>query len=361
MTARFAHVNLVAENLERLVAFYVDAFGCARGVERVYETPEQTAALARGLGVGGLTLRGIHLVLPGHGADGPTLEVFQYEPRLPRPAAGPNTPGFGHVAFLVDDVEAACARVVASGGSAVGEVVTVPYPTGGRLSWRYVRDPEGNFVELQTKLDADDDRETADGASSLRVRLERVTAFVADAAGAPCALCDRPLCRHEAVLSYAAGRLDAPLCLGCLAEDLGRAPTPLRDELAGYVLRKDCLSRAWADASRAEGFAVDAPPRCLWPAGDAIIAAATAAPAPRDPPDPLDPPHASARWDAGDTGCGELVFELRSRLAALAPGETLHLTARDPGAPQDLPSWCRLTGNRLAAARPPDYWIQRRS
>jgi tRNA 2-thiouridine synthesizing protein A len=44
------------------------------------------------------------------------------------------------------------------------------------------------------------------------------------------------------------------------------------------------------------------------------------------------------RWDAGHMGCGELVMQLRERLAGLAPGELLELTARDLGAPADLPS-----------------------
>ena len=52
-------------------------------------------------------------------------------------------------------------------------------------------------------------------------------------------------------------------------------------------------------------------------------------------------------WDAGDLGCGELVLELRTRLSAMRPGQVLRLIARDPGAPQDLPAWCRMTGHTL--------------
>lgn len=66
------------------------------------------------------------------------------------------------------------------------------------------------------------------------------------------------------------------------------------------------------------------------------------------------------RWDAGDIGCGELVVELRRRLAVLPVGSLLELVARDPGAPDDLPAWCRLTGHALIEARPPSYVIRRR-
>jgi tRNA 2-thiouridine synthesizing protein A len=64
-------------------------------------------------------------------------------------------------------------------------------------------------------------------------------------------------------------------------------------------------------------------------------------------------------WDAGDLGCGELVLELRMRMARLAPGQVLRLIARDPGAPADLPAWCRLTGHTLVSGEHPVYVIRR--
>ncbi len=67
---------------------------------------------------------------------------------------------------------------------------------------------------------------------------------------------------------------------------------------------------------------------------------------------------AADELDAGSRGCGELVVELKLRMRALAPGELLKLTARDPGAPEDLPAWCRLTGHVLRAASHPVYWIE---
>lgn len=69
---------------------------------------------------------------------------------------------------------------------------------------------------------------------------------------------------------------------------------------------------------------------------------------------------AAAEWDAGDTGCGELVLELRFRLDALKSGQIMRLTARDPGAPADIPAWCRMTGNPLVGGQPPVYLIQRK-
>lgn len=68
----------------------------------------------------------------------------------------------------------------------------------------------------------------------------------------------------------------------------------------------------------------------------------------------------SATWDAGDMGCGELIVLLRARVRALAPGEILRVIARDPGAPEDLPAWSRLTGHRLVRAEHPVYEFARR-
>jgi tRNA 2-thiouridine synthesizing protein A len=66
-------------------------------------------------------------------------------------------------------------------------------------------------------------------------------------------------------------------------------------------------------------------------------------------------------WDAGDLGCGELVIHLRNRLRAM-PGQVLRLTARDPGAPADIPAYCRMTGHELLNEDPAQftYWIRAR-
>lgn len=69
---------------------------------------------------------------------------------------------------------------------------------------------------------------------------------------------------------------------------------------------------------------------------------------------------ADQEWDAGEMGCGELVLELRTRMRALAPGQVFRLVAHDPGAPEDLPAWCSMTGHSLLSAEHPVYHIQRK-
>ena len=81
---------------------------------------------------------------------------------------------------------------------------------------------------------------------------------------------------------------------------------------------------------------------------------------PAVPPAAADPP-VVAIWNAGALGCGDLVLELRLRLAALPAGGVLELRADDPGAPLDLLAWCRLTGHAMLQARHPHYRIARKA
>lgn len=152
--AHFGHVNLVARDWRRLADFYVRVLGCTLvPPERDYRGP----TLEAGTGIAGAALRGAHLRLPGHGPDGPTLEIYQYETG---PAALPTAvdrPGFGHLAFGVPDVAAARATVLAEGGRAVGEIVTSTTADRRRVTWTYVTDPEGNIVELQAWAEPSDE------------------------------------------------------------------------------------------------------------------------------------------------------------------------------------------------------------
>jgi catechol 2,3-dioxygenase-like lactoylglutathione lyase family enzyme len=143
---RYVHTNLVARDWRALARFYQEAFGC----QPISPEREQHAEwVGRGVGVPGLRLRGVHLRLPGYGEDGPTLEIYTYEPLLDAPAPEPNRPGFGHLAFAVDDVVATAERVLACGGRPLGDVTSARVEGVGTLEFVYVRDPEGNVLELQ--------------------------------------------------------------------------------------------------------------------------------------------------------------------------------------------------------------------
>jgi catechol 2,3-dioxygenase-like lactoylglutathione lyase family enzyme len=93
---------------------------------------------------------GVHLRLPGYGENGPTLEVFRYSEEEPPGAPASNRRGYGHLAFLVDDVTAMAETIVRHGGGLLGEIVTREIPGAGLLTFAYAFDPEGNIVEIQS-------------------------------------------------------------------------------------------------------------------------------------------------------------------------------------------------------------------
>lgn len=188
-------------------------------------------------------------------------------------------------------------------------------------------------------------------------RAAEVIADLQRLRGAACAGCGRTLCGHQALISRAMGFRDRPHCHHCLARQLGRGADDLRDQAHAHLMHQGCHRQGWQWADTQEGVATGTRPACLWPA-HATGAPTTAA-------RPVLPTTATAvavdaRFDAGDMGCGDLVMELRLQMQALAPGQVLELTARDPGAPADLPAWCGMTGHTLLQAIPPRYWIRRK-
>ena len=94
-------------------------------------------------------IQGVHLKLPGYDDNGPTLEVFQYNHAEEANVSMPNKPGFGHIAFSVENVEDIKKLVLEMGGSMVGNVVKVDLLGVGHLEFVYMRDPENNIIEIQ--------------------------------------------------------------------------------------------------------------------------------------------------------------------------------------------------------------------
>lgn len=147
MQAKYVHTNLIAKDWRKLVKFYTDVFGCSLvPPERDY----QGDALDAGTGLKGAHLTGAHLRLPGYDEHGPTLEIYNYNQLMPHPEPAVNRPGFGHIAFEVDDVHEARKAVEANGGGVIGEIVTLTTKVGTKVTWCYMTDPEGNILELQS-------------------------------------------------------------------------------------------------------------------------------------------------------------------------------------------------------------------
>ena len=144
---RYAHTNLISRDWRTLAKFYIDLFGCELvPPERDYSG----AALEAGTGLPGAAMSGAHLRLPGHGPQGPTLEIYTYTNLAQGSPPQVNCPGYAHLAFEVASVADARREVLAAGGAPVGEIVTLATAAGRKVTWCYVTDPEGNIIELQS-------------------------------------------------------------------------------------------------------------------------------------------------------------------------------------------------------------------
>lgn len=143
---KYVHTNIISKDWEKLAEFYIQTFGC-----KIVPPIRNQAGewLARGTGVKNAKLQGAHLLLPGYGENGPTLEIYKYEEIEDQQAVNPNTRGFGHIAFEVDDVKLTLEELVKNGGESFGEITSRRVDGVGEITFVYARDPDGNLIELQ--------------------------------------------------------------------------------------------------------------------------------------------------------------------------------------------------------------------
>ena len=188
-------------------------------------------------------------------------------------------------------------------------------------------------------------------------RTSKLQATVAWLTGRRCTTCNAVLCGHGAVLAVVLGYKHEPRCARCVAAELRETPDSLADRALQWIVRRDCFAHVWRRASDAEGHGRNDRPPCSFTAAPAPTAATTS---PEAGATRTTAAKATATYDAGDLGCGDLVLELRTQLRALPAGAVLHVIAHDPAAPVDLPAWCGLTGHTLLSSDHPDYLIQRK-
>ena len=146
--AKYVHTNIVARDWRALARFYKSVFGC----EEVPPERDYSGDLVDAVtGLHRARVRGLHLRLPGYDrGNRPTLEIFAYDELDEGGPSSINRQGFAHIAFEVDSVTDARDEVIANGGSALGEMVTMTIATGAKVTLIYMKDPEGNIVELQS-------------------------------------------------------------------------------------------------------------------------------------------------------------------------------------------------------------------
>ena len=141
---RLDHVSVVVDDLAAAVAFFT-----ALGMTRDGEMPIAGPWVDRVNGIAGVQVDIVMMRTPdGHGQL--ELTKFRHPPLVAiEPAiAPPNTLGLRSVMFAVDSVDDTIARLRATGGELIGEVVQ--YEDIYRLC--YMRGPAGIIVALAEEL-----------------------------------------------------------------------------------------------------------------------------------------------------------------------------------------------------------------
>jgi quinol monooxygenase YgiN/predicted enzyme related to lactoylglutathione lyase len=141
-TASFHHAALVVSSLDESIAFYQRCFGGE--VETLLrDTGGPEIAVLHGLEEARFDLAFIRY-------GGALLELFQFHEPAPaaRVPAQANRIGDGHVAFEVDDVEAAYRRLLGLGLEFPRPPVRVEEGDAAGFELLFTADPDGNRIEL---------------------------------------------------------------------------------------------------------------------------------------------------------------------------------------------------------------------
>ena len=138
------HTSFTVSDLDRTCAFFVDALG----FEVVSKAPRNPQIIETVTGVAGADIMVAYIQAPGH-----RLELIQYlaPDERGQVRSRPCDTGFAHVAFDVDDIDAAIEAAGRHDVKPIGPPVTIDQGPnkGGRVV--YLRDADGVTIEFIEK------------------------------------------------------------------------------------------------------------------------------------------------------------------------------------------------------------------
>jgi glyoxylase I family protein len=147
MIERIDHVNLVVDDMAKMIAFYRDVLGLRLARQATIRGPWIDDVT----GLSNVDADVAFLEMP----SGPSIELLRYRtPQGGRPSAlgEPNTLGLRHIAFRVRDIDRLVATMKAAGVVFQSEIHQVPSTqvdfADVQKRLLYCRDPEGNLLEL---------------------------------------------------------------------------------------------------------------------------------------------------------------------------------------------------------------------
>jgi catechol 2,3-dioxygenase-like lactoylglutathione lyase family enzyme len=139
----FHHIGIPVPDLAAATRFVTEAFGAAVLFTAPGGDPMTAETAARLNLPEGDRLLGMSMLRAG----GSFIELFAFDPPSPAPLAPWNRGGV-HIAFAVNDLDAALARAVAAGGRACSGINLARSPGFEGLRWVYVEAPWGQTFEL---------------------------------------------------------------------------------------------------------------------------------------------------------------------------------------------------------------------
>ena len=137
------HVGIVVDDLAGATEFFVEL-----GLELQGEGPVEGRVVDRVVGLEGVRAEVAMMRAPDGDARVELAKFHSPPHRGDNRHAQANTPGIRHLAFAVEDIDAAVAGLRARGGELVGELER--YEDIYRLC--YVRGPEGIIIELAERI-----------------------------------------------------------------------------------------------------------------------------------------------------------------------------------------------------------------
>jgi lactoylglutathione lyase len=139
--ATFLHVGLTVSDIDKTVEFYQKYFGFELQFKGVFP-PEFIGAVPQ-----------LYKQKEGaysdfaflKSADGFVLELFQFNTNEPAVEPVWNRPGYHHICLKVKDIFEIHKKMAADGV----EFYFEPRPKGNSGHWVFLKDPDGNMIELQ--------------------------------------------------------------------------------------------------------------------------------------------------------------------------------------------------------------------
>jgi len=140
----FIHVGITVADIEKSIAFYEKYFGFTTDAQFQFPAGFFDAKPTLYQLYKGAYSKAAMIKSP----DGVTMELFEFDQQLPAEAALWNKPGYHHICLKVEDVNEKYKEMSADGIEFFFAPDHKGPPERGEF-WVFLKDPDGNMIELQ--------------------------------------------------------------------------------------------------------------------------------------------------------------------------------------------------------------------